>query len=169
MLKHCASVSLIRNFRRRCWPQCVYMRQAYGHIAPHETICIIRPVKVGAVARSLVRLRDETSCGPKGYGTQSVCCFISLAETPNFAAAATAERRFAAELDQGHCPFWRKSSAGSGFIATANIRLTALGRDVEMEFWRMRVALRSVRQYSDNWALGRHRVLDVALASTVRY
>jgi hypothetical protein len=38
-----------------------------------------------------------------------------------------------------------------------------------MEFWRMRVALRSVRQYSDNWALGRHRVLDVALASTVRY
>src|SRR3546814_14731048 len=36
-----------------------------------------------------------------------------------------------------------------------------------MEFKRMQVALRNVRQHSDNWALGRHRVLDIAIAPTV--
>src|SRR3546814_19365945 len=36
-----------------------------------------------------------------------------------------------------------------------------------MEFKRMQGALRNVRQHSDNWALGRHRVLDIAIAPTV--
>src|SRR3546814_7003778 len=45
--------------------------------------------------------------------------------------------------------------------------LTALGQDVEMEFRRMLAVLRNVRQHSDNWALGRHRVLDIAVAPTV--
>src|SRR3546814_14660054 len=31
----------------------------------------------------------------------------------------------------------------------------------------MQVALRNVRQHSDNWALGSHRVLDIAIAPTV--
>ena len=31
----------------------------------------------------------------------------------------------------------------------------------------MQVALRNVRQHSDNWALGGHRVLDIAIAPTV--
>src|SRR3546814_2087458 len=44
--------------------------------------------------------------------------------------------------------------------------LTALGQDVEMEFRRMLAVLRNVRQHSDNWALGRHRVLDIAVAPT---
>jgi DNA-binding transcriptional LysR family regulator len=48
-----------------------------------------------------------------------------------------------------------------------NSRLTALGQDVETEFRRMQVALRNVSQLSDNWALGRHRVLDIAVAPTV--
>src|SRR3546814_20322012 len=36
-----------------------------------------------------------------------------------------------------------------------------------MEFRRMLAVLRNVRQHSDNWALGRHRVLDIAVAPTV--
>src|SRR3546814_4749455 len=48
-----------------------------------------------------------------------------------------------------------------------NSRLTALGHNVEMEFKRMQVALRNVRQHSDNWALCSHRVLDIAIAPTV--
>ena len=48
-----------------------------------------------------------------------------------------------------------------------NSRLTGLGQHVELEFRRMLVALESVRQHSDNWAQGKHQVLDIAVAPTV--
>ena len=38
---------------------------------------------------------------------------------------------------------------------------------VEAEFRRMVVAIKSVRNHSENWAMGGHRVLDVAVALTV--
>lgn len=48
-----------------------------------------------------------------------------------------------------------------------NSRLTGLGHDVEAEFRRMMVAIRSVRNHSEHWAKGKRRVLDVAVAPSV--
>lgn len=48
-----------------------------------------------------------------------------------------------------------------------NSRLTGLGHDVEAEFRRMMAAIRSVRDHSENWAKGRRRVLNVAVAPSI--
>ena len=96
-----------------------------------------------------------------------VSYFINLAKTLNFTAAARlsgvsqpsltrAIRRLEEELGGPLIPRDGKNS-----------RLTGLGRDVETEFRRMLVAMRSVRNHSENWAMGMHRVLDVAVAPTV--
>jgi DNA-binding transcriptional LysR family regulator len=42
-----------------------------------------------------------------------------------------------------------------------------MGQDVEAEFRRMTAAMKSVRDHSENWAMGTHRVLDVAVAPTI--
>jgi len=46
-------------------------------------------------------------------------------------------------------------------------RLTALGRDVQAEFMRIELALRNVREHSETTVLGRRRILDIAVATTI--
>lgn len=93
--------------------------------------------------------------------------FINLAETLNFTAAARlsgvsqpsltrAIRRLEGEL--GGPLIYRDGK---------NSRLTGLGQDVEVDFRRMFAAMKNVRHHSENWAMGRHRVLDVAVAPSV--
>jgi LysR family hydrogen peroxide-inducible transcriptional activator len=46
-------------------------------------------------------------------------------------------------------------------------RLTTLGRDILAEFMRIDLALRNIREHSENSVLGRRRVLDIAVATTI--
>ncbi len=96
-----------------------------------------------------------------------VSYFINLAETLNFTAAARLSGVSQPSLTRAIRRLEEELGGPLIYRDGKNSRLTALGQDVEMEFRRMQVALRNVRQHSDNWALGRHRVLDIAVAPTV--
>src|SRR3546814_1887555 len=96
-----------------------------------------------------------------------ICYFINLAETLNFTAAARLSGVSQPSLTRAIRRLEEELGGPLIYRDGKNSRLTALGQDVEMEFKRMQVALRNVRQHSDNWALGRHRVLDIAIAPTV--
>src|SRR3546814_209427 len=96
-----------------------------------------------------------------------VSYFINLAETLNFTAAARLSGVSQPSLTRAIRRLEEELGGPLIYRDGKNSRLTALGQDVEMEFKRMQVALRNVRQHSDNWALGRHRVLDIAIAPTV--
>src|SRR3546814_4121158 len=63
--------------------------------------------------------------------------------------------------------FFKQNTADEVRMSDWSSDVCSSDLDVEMEFKRMQVALRNVRQHSDNWALGRHRVLDIAIAPTV--
>lgn len=96
-----------------------------------------------------------------------VSYFINLAETLNFTAAARLSGVSQPSLT--HAIRRLEEELGGPLIYRdgKNSRLTGLGQDVELEFRRMLVAMKSVRHHSENWAMGRHRVLDVAVAPTV--
>jgi DNA-binding transcriptional LysR family regulator len=93
--------------------------------------------------------------------------FINLAETLNFTTAAklsgvsqpSLTRAILRLEDELGCPLIYRKGKHS--------RLSGLGEHVELEFRRMLVALESVRFHSDNWAQGKHQVIDVAVAPTL--
>src|SRR3546814_18190064 len=84
-----------------------------------------------------------------------VSYFINLAETLNFTAAARLSGVSQPSLTRAIRRLEEELGGPLIYRDGKNSRLTALGQDVEMEFKRMQVALRNVRQHSDNWALGR--------------
>ena len=96
-----------------------------------------------------------------------VSYFINLAETLNFTAAARLSGVSQPSLTRAIRRL--EDELGGPLIHRdgKNSRLTGLGLDIEAEFRRMLVAMKSVRNHSENWAMGRHRVLDVAVAPTV--
>lgn len=105
--------------------------------------------------------------GRRAMELNQISYFINLAETLNFTTAARlsgvsqpsltrAIRRLEVELGG---PLIHRDGKNS--------RLTGLGQDVEAEFRRMLVAIKSVRNHSENWAMGGQRVLDVAVAPTI--
>ena len=96
-----------------------------------------------------------------------VSYFINLAETLNFTAAARLSGVSQPSLTRAIRRLEEELGGPLIYRDGKNSRLTSLGQDVELEFRRMLVAMKSVRHHSENWAMGRHRVLDVAVASSV--
>jgi len=96
-----------------------------------------------------------------------VSYFINLAETLNFTAAARLSGVSQPSLTRAIRRLEEELGGPLIYRDGKNSRLTGLGQDVEAEFRRMVVAMKSVRDHSENWAMGRHRVLDVAVAPTI--
>jgi DNA-binding transcriptional LysR family regulator len=96
-----------------------------------------------------------------------VIYFINLAETLNFTSAARLSGVSQPSLTRAIRRLEEELGGQLIYRDGKNSRLTALGQDVEMEFRRMQLAVRNVRQHSENWVLGRHRVLDIAVAASV--
>ena len=94
-----------------------------------------------------------------------VSYFINLAETLNFTAAARLSGVSQPSLTRAIRRLEEELGGPLIYRDGKNSRLTSLGQDVELEFRRMLVAMKSVRHHSENWAMGRHRVLDVAVVS----
>src|SRR3546814_999425 len=78
-----------------------------------------------------------------------VSYFINLAETLNFTAAARLSGVSQPSLTRAIRRLEEELGGPLIYRDGKNSRLTALGQDVEMEFKRMQVALRNVRQHSD--------------------
>ena len=96
-----------------------------------------------------------------------VSYFINLAETLNFTEAARLSGVSQPSLTRAIRRLEDELGGALIYRDGKNSRLTGLGQDVEAEFRRMLLALRSVRDHSENWTMGRHRVLDIAVAPTV--
>jgi DNA-binding transcriptional LysR family regulator len=96
-----------------------------------------------------------------------VSYFINLAETLNFTEAARLSGVSQPSLTRAIRRLEEELGGALIYRDGKNSRLTGLGQDVEAEFRRMLLALRSVRDHSENWTMGRHRVLDIAVAPTV--
>jgi DNA-binding transcriptional LysR family regulator len=93
--------------------------------------------------------------------------FIHLAETLNFTAAARLSGVSQPSLTRAIRRLEEELGGALIHRDGKNSRLTGLGQDVEAEFRRMLVAMKSVRHHSENWSMGRQRVLDVAVSPTV--
>ncbi|SFO39159.1 LysR family transcriptional regulator [Sphingomonas sp. OK281] len=96
-----------------------------------------------------------------------VSYFLHLADTLNFTAAARLSSVSQPSLTRAIRRLEEELGGPLIHRDGKNSRLTGLGHDVEAEFRRMAVAVKSVRNHSENWAMGRHRVLDIAVAPTV--
>lgn len=93
--------------------------------------------------------------------------FINLAETLNFTTAAKLSGVSQPSLTRAILRLEQELGGPLIYRKGKNSRLSGLGEHVELEFRRMLVALESVRHHSDNWAQGKHQVLDVAVAPTI--
>ena len=93
--------------------------------------------------------------------------FINLADTLNFTAAARLSGVSQPSLTRAIRRLEEELGGPLIYRDGKNSRLTALGQDVEVDFRRMLLAMTSVRHHAENWAMGRHRVLDVAVAPSV--
>ncbi len=93
--------------------------------------------------------------------------FINLAETLNFTAAARLSGVSQPSLTRAIRRLEEELGGPLIYRDGKNSRLTGLGQDVEAEFQRMVLAMKSVRNHSENWAMGGRRVLDVAVAPSV--
>lgn len=105
--------------------------------------------------------------GSRAMELNQVSYFINLAETLNFTAAARLSSVSQPSLTRAIRRLEEELGGPLIHRDGKNSRLTGLGHDVEAEFRRMAVAVKSVRDHSENWAMGRHRVLDVGVAPTV--
>ena len=104
---------------------------------------------------------------PTAMELTQVSYFINLAETLNFTAAARLSGVSQPSLTRAIRRLEEELGGPLIHRDGKNSRLTGLGQDVEAEFRRMTAAMKSVRDHSETWAMGRHRVLDVAVAPTI--
>ena len=93
--------------------------------------------------------------------------FIKLAETLNFTAAARLSGVSQPSLTRAIRRLEDELGGPLIYRDGKDSRLTGLGQDVETEFRRILAAIKSVRHNSESWAMGRHRVLNVAVALTI--
>src|SRR5215475_5618066 len=93
--------------------------------------------------------------------------FLNLAETLNFTEAA--RRSGVSQPSLTRAIQRLEEELGSQLIYRdgKDSRLTVLGRDVQAEFMRIELALRNVREHSESIVLGRRRILDIAVATTI--
>lgn len=96
-----------------------------------------------------------------------VSYFINLADTLNFTEAARRSGVSQPSLTRAIRRLEEELGGPLIYRDGKNSRLTGMGEDVEFEFRRMLVAVKSVRHHSEHWVMGRHRVLDIAIAPTV--
>ena len=114
-----------------------------------------------------LRVRTPRSEGQRAMELHQISYFIHLAETLNFTSAAKLSGVSQPSLTRAILRLEQELGGPLIYRKGKNSRLTGLGQHVELEFRRMLVALESVRQHSDNWAQGKHQVLDIAVAPTV--
>ena len=93
--------------------------------------------------------------------------FLNLAETLNFTEAARRSRVSQPSLTRAIQRLEEELGSPLIYRDGKDSRLTALGRDIQAEFMRIELALRNVREHSESTVLGRHRVLDIAVATTI--
>lgn len=96
-----------------------------------------------------------------------VRCFLALAETLNFTEASQRCGVSQPSLTRAIQRLEEELGGQLVYRDGKHSRLTPLGRDVHAEFVRIETALANVREHSQNSALGRRRVLDIAVATTV--
>ncbi len=121
-----------------------------------------------AVVGSVLWGGTRQGAGQRAMELNQVSYFINLAETLNFTAAARLSGVSQPSLTRAIRRLEEELGGPLIYRDGKNSRLTSLGQDVELEIRRMLVAMKSVRHHSENWAMGRHRVLDVAVASRRR-
>src|SRR5688572_28317716 len=119
------------------------------------------------IVTCLLRLHQSGSWAEELMELNQISYFINLAETLNFTAAARLSGVSQPSLTRAIRRLEEELGGALIHRDGKNSRLTGLGQDVETEFRRMVIALKSVRDHSENWAMGRHRVLDVAVAPTI--
>src|SRR3546814_20790228 len=102
-------------------------------------------------------MKHRGSEGRRAMELSQVSYFINLAETLNFTAAARLSSVSQPSLTRAIRRLEEELGGPLIYRDGKNSRLTALGPNVEVEFSRMQVALRNVRQHSDNSALGKDR------------
>ncbi|MBX9645713.1 MAG: LysR family transcriptional regulator, partial [Xanthobacteraceae bacterium] len=93
--------------------------------------------------------------------------FINLAETLNFTAAAQLSGISQPSLTRAIRRLEEELGGPLIYRDGKNSRLTGLGQEIEMDFRQVQLALKSVRQHSENWALGSQCVLNIAVAPSV--
>ena len=102
-------------------------------------------------------LTEEVSVRRVGQRTMElnqVSYFINLAETLNFTAAARLSGVSQPSLTRAIRRLEDELGGPLIYRDGKNSRLTGLGHDVEAEFRRMVVAMKSVRNHSEHWAMG---------------
>src|SRR5688572_25059758 len=119
------------------------------------------------IVTCLLRLHQSGSWAEELMELNQISYFINLAETLNFTAAARLSGVSQPSLTRAIRLLEEELGGPLIYRDGKNSRLTGLGQDVETDFQRMVVALKSVRNHSQNWAMGKRRVLDVAVAPTV--
>ena len=98
---------------------------------------------------------------------KQVRCFLALADTLNFTEASARCGLSQPSLTRAIQRLEEELGAPLIYRDGKHSRLTPLGRDVHAEFLRIETALTNIGEHSENSALGRRRVLDIAVATTV--
>ncbi len=93
--------------------------------------------------------------------------FINLADTLNFTEAARRSGVSQPSLTRAIQRLEEELGGPLIYRDGKDSRLTTLGRDILAEFMRIDLALRNIREHSENSVLGRRRVLDIAVATTI--
>lgn len=143
----------------------IYIRGAYRQ-ASRGKLYDWRILFSGRLYRGLTK-NTGSAHGQQVMELSQISYFINLAETLNFTAAARMSGVSQPSLTRAIRRLEEELGGPLIYRDGKNSRLTGLGQDVEVEFRRMVVAMKSVRDHSENWAMGRHRVLEVAVAPSV--
>jgi LysR family transcriptional regulator, hydrogen peroxide-inducible genes activator len=93
--------------------------------------------------------------------------FLNLADTLNFTEAARRSGVSQPSLTRAIQRLEEELGGPLIYRDGKDSRLTALGRDILAEFMRIDLALRNIREHSENSVLGRRRVLDIAVSTTI--
>ena len=107
-----------------------------------------------AVVGSVLWGATRQGSGQRAMELNQVSYFINLAETLNFTAAARLSGVSQPSLTRAIRRLEEELGGPLIYRDGKNSRLTSLGQDVELEFRRMLVAMKSVRHHSENWAMG---------------